>query len=71
MVLRPEQFTEKALAVIQKSQEILAEYKHTQWDTEHLLLAMLDEKDGVTSVLFIQYWLLPIFSVASLALSPQ
>ena len=52
MVLRPEQFTEKALAVIQKSQEILAEYMHTQWDTEHLLLAMLDEKDGVAFDLF-------------------
>ena len=52
MVLRPEQFTEKALAVIQKSQEILAQYMHTQWDTEHLLLAMLDEKDGVAFDLF-------------------
>ena len=52
MVLRPEQFTEKALAVVQKSQEILAEYMHTQWDTEHLLLAMLDDKDGVVFDLF-------------------
>ena len=52
MVLRPEQFTEKALAVIQKSQEVLAEYMHTQWDTEHLLLALLDEKDGVAFDLF-------------------
>jgi ATP-dependent Clp protease ATP-binding subunit ClpC len=52
MVLRPEQFTEKALAVIQKSQEILAGYMHAQWDTEHLLLAMLDEKGGVAYDLF-------------------
>ena len=52
MVLRPEQFTQKALAVIQKSQEVLAEYMHTQWDTEHLLLALLDEKDGVAFDLF-------------------
>ena len=52
MVLRPEQFTEKALAVIQKSQEILAECMHTQWDPEHLLLAMLDEKGGVAYDLF-------------------
>ena len=42
-----EKFTEKARELVQTAQEILARYKHTQLDTEHLLLAMLEQNDGL------------------------
>ena len=42
-----EKFTERARELVQTAQEILARYKHTQLDTEHLLLAMLEQNDGL------------------------
>ena len=42
-----DKFTESAIQVVQLSQDILGRYKHTQLDTEHLLLAMLEQNDGV------------------------
>ena len=42
-----EKFTEKARELVQTAQEILTRYKHTQLDTEHLLLAMLEQNDGL------------------------
>ena len=43
-----EKFTEKAREVVELAQEILRRYKHTQLDSEHLLLAMLEQNDGLT-----------------------
>src|SRR5579862_7332353 len=42
-----EKFTEKARELVQLAQEILQRYKHTQLDTEHLLLAMLEQNEGL------------------------
>ena len=42
-----EKFTERARELVQTAQGILARYKHTQLDTEHLLLAMLEQNDGL------------------------
>ena len=42
-----EKFTERARELVQTAQDILARYKHTQLDTEHLLLAMLEQSDGL------------------------
>ena len=42
-----EKFTERARALVQSAQDILARYQHTQLDTEHLLLAMLEQNDGL------------------------
>ena len=47
MVLRPDQFTEQAQEVLGKSQEIVRRYKHSQWDSEHVLMALLEQKEGV------------------------
>ena len=47
MVLRPEQFTEQAHWVIQYSQELVKQYHHSQWDVEHVLLALLEAEKGV------------------------
>jgi ATP-dependent Clp protease ATP-binding subunit ClpC len=48
-MMRFDRFTERAQDVIARSQEILARYGHTQLDTEHLLLAMVEQPQGVTS----------------------
>ena len=47
MVLRPEQFTEQAQEVIRHSQELVHHYQHTQWDVEHILLALISLDDGI------------------------
>ena len=47
MVLRPEQFTEQAQEVLQRSQELVRHYQHTQWDVEHILLALIGVEDGI------------------------
>ena len=47
MVLRPEQFTEQAQEVLQRSQELVRHYQHTQWDVEHILLALVGLEGGI------------------------
>ena len=42
-----EKFTEKARDLVQSAQDILVRYQHTQLDTEHLLLAMLEQNEGL------------------------
>ena len=52
MVMRPEQFTEQAQQVLQRSQELVRNYQHTQWDVEHVLLTMVGAEDGVSTRIF-------------------
>ena len=47
MVLRPEKFTEQAQEALAASQEIVRRYKHSQWDVEHVLLALLEQEKGL------------------------
>ena len=47
MVLRPDNFTEQAQEVLSRSQELVREYAHSQWDVEHILLALLQLEQGV------------------------
>ena len=47
MVLRPERFTEQAQQVLQNSQELVGRYKHSQWDVEHILMALLGLEQGL------------------------
>ena len=42
-----EKFTERARGLVQSAQDILVRYQHTQLDTEHLLLAMLEQNEGL------------------------
>ena len=46
-VLRPDQFTEQAQEVLGRSQEIVRRYWHSQWDSEHVLMAILEQEEGV------------------------
>ncbi len=47
MVLRPDQFTEQAQEVLHNSQELVRRYSHSQWDVEHILLALLELGKGL------------------------
>ena len=49
MVLKSDDFTEAAQEVLGKSQEIVRRYKHSQWDVEHILMALLELEKGVPS----------------------
>ncbi|GAB4474824.1 MAG: AAA family ATPase [Anaerolineae bacterium] len=44
---RFERFTERAQDAAQRALEILTRYGHTQIDTEHIMLALLEQPDGV------------------------
>lgn len=47
--MRPERFTEQAQEVLAASQEIVRRFRHSQWDVEHVLLALLEQERGLTS----------------------
>ena len=47
MVLRPDEFTEQAQEVLRESQELVRRYRHSQWDVEHVLLALLELEGGL------------------------
>ena len=49
MVLRPEEFTDAARQVLHDSQQIVQRYRHSQWDAEHVLMALLEQQDGVVA----------------------
>ena len=46
--MRPERFTEQAQEALAASQEIVRRYQHSQWDVEHILLALLEQEGGIT-----------------------
>ena len=47
--MRPERFTEQARETLAASQELVRRYGHTQWDVEHILMALLEQESGLTS----------------------
>ncbi len=47
--MRLERFTEKAQEAFQEAQEIMHEQHHTQLDVEHIFLAMLRQREGLTA----------------------
>ncbi|MBL7200097.1 MAG: AAA family ATPase [Anaerolineae bacterium] len=47
--MRYDRFTERAQDAAMRAQEILLRYSHNQIDVEHLLLALLEQPDGVVS----------------------
>jgi ATP-dependent Clp protease ATP-binding subunit ClpC len=46
-MMKPEKFTEQAQEVLAASQEIVRQYRHNQWDVEHILLALLRQENSV------------------------
>ena len=47
--MRPERFTEQTREVLAASQEFVRRFRHSQWDVEHILLALLEQASGLTS----------------------
>ncbi|MFC2012267.1 ATP-dependent Clp protease ATP-binding subunit [Chloroflexota bacterium] len=45
--MRQEGFTEQAQEALALSQELVRQYKHNQWDVEHILLALLQQARGL------------------------
>ena len=44
--MKQERFTEQAQEALASSQELVRQYRHSQWDVEHILLAMLLQEQG-------------------------
>ncbi len=49
MLPRRDRFTEQAQEVVDASQELVRQSRHTQWDVEHILLALLEQQGGLAS----------------------
>jgi len=50
--MRQERFTEQAQEALQASQQMAVQFKHSQWDVEHILLSLLVQRQGlVTEIL--------------------
>ena len=45
--MKQEKFTEQAQTALAASQEIVRRYSHNQWDVEHILLALLEQENGL------------------------
>ena len=50
-MMRFDRFTERAQDAATRAYEILQRYKHNQVDTEHILMALLEQPDGQVSQL--------------------
>ena len=46
-MMRPDRFTEKAQEVLAASQELVQSMNHTQWDIEHILLAIMKQNKSL------------------------
>src|SRR4030042_3687256 len=51
-MMRQDRFTEGAQEVLAASQELVRKERHTQWDVEHTLMAMLTYERGILPQLF-------------------
>ena len=49
MVLRPDEFTDAAREALHESQQIVQRYRHIQWDSEYVLMALLERQEGVAA----------------------
>lgn len=48
-MMKPPRFTEQAQEVLAASQELVRQFRNSQWDVEHILLALLQQEGGVTA----------------------
>jgi ATP-dependent Clp protease ATP-binding subunit ClpC len=47
--MRQERFTEQAQEALAASQQLVRQFKQSQWDVEHILLALLQQEKGLVS----------------------
>ena len=48
-MMRQDRFTQQAQEVLAASQEMVRQQRHSQWDVEHVLLALLQHQDGLAA----------------------
>jgi ATP-dependent Clp protease ATP-binding subunit ClpB len=48
----PNKFTDKAWEAIVQAQDVVRRYKHQQLEVEHLMIALLEQKDGLAAKVF-------------------
>ena len=53
-MMRFDRFTERAQDAAARAYEVLTRYGHSQIDTEHLLMALLEQPEGVASQILVQ-----------------
>ena len=51
-MMRQDRFTEGAQEVLAASQEMVRKERHSQWDVEHVLMALLTQEGGVAPGIF-------------------
>ncbi len=51
-MMRQDRFTEQAQEVLAASQNLVREQRHSQWDVEHVFLALLQQRDGLAMKIF-------------------
>jgi ATP-dependent Clp protease ATP-binding subunit ClpC len=51
-MMRQDRFTEQAQEVLRASQELVRQHRHTQWDVEHVFLALLSQPEGLARRIF-------------------
>ena len=52
MAMSADNFTRQAQDALQRSQELVQRYRHSQWDVEHVLLALTALEDGLPERIF-------------------
>ena len=52
MVIRQDDFTDQAREILARSHQIFREYRHPQWDVEHIFMALLEDQNGVSAEIF-------------------
>ena len=50
-MIGPERFTAQANAVLNYSHKILRQFNHSQWDAEHVLLALLEQSEVIITIM--------------------
>ncbi len=45
--MRQDRFTEQAQEALNASQMLVRQYNHSQWDVEHVLMALLEQQSGL------------------------
>jgi len=51
-MMRQDRFTQQAQEVLAASQEMVRQHRHSQWDVEHILLALLQHPGGLAQQIF-------------------
>ena len=54
MALKAEDFTQRAQQAIQNSQELVRRYRNSQWDVEHIYLALLSDNQDIPARILAQ-----------------